>query len=154
MSNPLALIVEDRPEIARMWRGNLDRLEINSIHVTNLTNAFHELDKIPPPDMVLLDLNLNIEEDANYTVTQIKEMKKRNPDLIVIIISGVLTPELTELAIRQGADGIREKLELRRQEDFWAAIKESLGKAPTKAKHAFTHPLEILEALSKKLHLL
>lgn len=147
-----ALLVEDRPEIAKLWSACLSTMNFKITLACNLSEAFVTLQKIPPPDLVLLDLNLNETETAEFTVTQIPLMKQFNPELVVIVISGVLTPELIAESTKQGAHAVRDKFEMTRQVDFWNAIVESLDNAPKKAKNLFEHPLNLLETLSQKLH--
>lgn len=149
---PIALIVEDRPEIAAIWGKYLEPLEISIIHAMTLDEAYVVLKKIPPPDLVLLDLNLNEVQNADYTVRQIAHIKTFNPNMVVIVISGMLTPELTKIAGEQGASAIRSKIEMQNQVDLWDAIQESLNNAPQLAKGIFAHPLNLLEKLSQKLH--
>lgn len=146
---PLALLVEDRFEIADTWKKYLEPLDINSCHVTNLEDAFVILQKIPPPDIVLLDLNLGEYSAASYTVAQIAKIKSYNPDMLLIVISGVLTPDLIQVAVAQGANNIKEKIDMSQQVRLWQAIEESIEKASTTTKTVFGHPMKLLEALSR-----
>lgn len=151
---PLALIVEDRPEVAAIWAANLAPLEITVVHAINLDQAYAQLSRIPPPDLILLDLNLGPIEKADHTVRQISRMKEFNPDVVIIVISGVITPELTEIAISQGAASVKEKLDMQQQVDLWNEIQVSLAKAPAGAKKLFSHSINLLETLTKAMHLL
>lgn len=151
---PIALIVEDRPEIAKLWQLNLEPLQIESVHVTNLADAYLILERIPPPDLVLLDLNLGPTERAEYTVSQISKMKSYNPSMVVIVISGVLTEEIAQMAVANGAQGVRQKVDMRHQVDLWMEIESSLAKVPTNARLIFDHSLELLEQLTKRLYFL
>lgn len=151
---PLALIVEDRPEIRDMWEKCLEPLELTVIHAGNLTEAYVQLKRIPPPDLVLLDLNLSETETAIHTVNQIANIKQFNPDMVVIVISGVITQELATIAIQQGAHGVREKMEMVGQVDLWKTIESSLQKAPQNAKNIFQHTQTLLDKMSKAMHLM
>lgn len=148
---PLALLIEDRPEIAIMWTEYLAPLNVTVVHVTTLKEAFTILAQIPPPDLIILDLNLGPDSPAETTVRQIEKMKSFNPDVVVIVISGMLTPELIALAGLQGAHTIQSKVEMARQVDLWRAIEVSLAKAPQKARNLFQHSLSILETLNRKM---
>ncbi len=150
---PLILIVEDRPEIATSWSICLRPLDVDIVIATNLLDAFVIITKIPPPDLVLLDLNLSAKETPEFTITQIEKMKQYNQNLVVIVVSGFLSPNLITLAASAGAHAIKEKLDMSRQVDMWHAIEESLANAPAKARNIFEHPLKLLENLTKKLHI-
>lgn len=150
MSQPIALIVEDRPEIARIWGMHLEKLDIKTAYAATWDAAQAALKRIPPPDLVLLDLNLSTEHNAPFIVQQISFMKSYNPDMIVIVISGVLTPELAQIAVSQGANAVREKMDMQAQRDLWGAIEESLSAAPQQARGIFAHPLELITQLANK----
>lgn len=153
-TQPLALIVEDRPEISKMWQKCLEPLELSVIHASNLTEAYNQLKRIPPPDLVLLDLNLTETETAIHTVNQIAHIKTFNPDMVVIVISGVITQELATIAIQQGAHGVREKMDMANQVDLWRTIESSLQKAPQSTKNIFQHTQTLLDKMSKAMHLM
>lgn len=150
---PLVLIVEDRPEIANLWATHLEPLKVNVLQASNLTEAYAILGRVPPPDLVLLDLNLNHEERADFTVRQINHIKQFNPDMVLIVISGLLTPDIAKVAIEQGANGLANKIDMQRQVDLWREIQHSLANAPAKAKSLFGHAQDLLETISQRLHL-
>lgn len=149
-----ALIVEDRPEVAIMYKRSLQELDYE-VHIAfDLQSAFVVLGKTPPPDVVLLDLNLNEKENAQYTVHQVSRIRAYNPDMVLVVISGVLTPELVATAISQGADQVKEKLDMLKQVDLWKAIEDSYTKAPQSIKEKMSHQLELLQRFARRLDLL
>lgn len=151
---PLVLIVEDRPEIAAIWASHLEPLDFTIVQAKNLDEAYIELSRIPPPDLILLDLNLGPLESAEHTVQQISKMKKFNPDVVIIVISGVITQDLAITAISQGASSVNDKLDMTSQVALWNEIQKSLSKAPEKAKKLFCHSLNLLEKITLAMHLI
>lgn len=149
-----ALIVEDRPEVSIMYKRALEALEYE-VHIAfDLQSAFIILGKTPPPDVVLLDLNLSEKENAQYTVHQVSRIKTYNPEMVLVVVSGVLTPELVATAIAQGADQVKEKLDMLQQVDLWKAIEDSYTKAPQSIKEKMSHQLELLQRFAHRLNLL
>lgn len=148
------LIIEDRPEIAILYKRALLAIDYE-VHVAfDLQSGYVILRKVPPPDLVLLDLNLSAKENANHTVQQISYIKSFNPDMILLVISGVLTPELIATALEQGADNIKEKLDMLSQVDLWKTIQASLDQAPTSVKEKMSHQVELLKKFARHFNLL
>lgn len=149
---PIVLIVEDRPEIAKIWTNALEEYaafgKIEIWHVDNLADAKRRSIEIPPPDLILLDLRLTDAKDIE-TLAAIREFKKGNPDLCVLIISGYLTPDLAKLAIEQGAHGIQEKMSITRTAELWAVINSAIQQAPPNARKAIPYLGNIIEKLSQ-----
>lgn len=146
-----ALIVEDRAEIANMYALALENIELEVFIAFNLTDAYEILRKIPPPDIVFLDLGLSLKENAEFTVRQIAHIKSFNPDMTVIVVSGLLTPELVEVATLQGAAAVRTKMNMIRQVDTWNTVEEALSNATTTAKGRLAGPLELIRRLSHSM---
>lgn len=151
---PRALVVEDRPEVAATYARALDKADFEVFIAFNLSQAYEVLAQIPPPDVVFLDLNLNETENAEYTVRQIKKIKSYNPNMVVIVISGILTPELHGIAISQGASACKEKLDMVHQVDLWRTVEEALDKAPEVVQGKLQTPMELMRQLAKNLGLL
>lgn len=149
---PRALIIEDRAEMVIMYRRVLEKLGFEVFDADCLDpKAYQILSLIPPPDLVFLDLNLNEKEHAAYVVRQIARIRTYNPDMRVIVISGVLTEEYIELATLQGAVAVREKMDMGVQLSLWRTIEKALNTAPTSAKERLAQPLELLHKLTRHL---
>lgn len=144
-----ALIIEDRPEVAIMYKRALLALDYE-VHIAfDLRSAYCVLGKVPPPDTVLLDLNLSTKENAQHTVQQIAYIKSFNSEMVLVVVSGVLTPELIKIAIEQGADDVREKLDMLSQVDLWRIIQNSYSKVPQTVQEKMAHQIELLKSFSK-----
>lgn len=147
---PIALIVEDQGGIRAVWRRALEPLDMEIWEADNLREALEMSSKIPPPDLILLDLRLGDSNDMS-TIGAIPTFKKGNPDVVIIVISGYATPEIATLAIQQGAHGIREKLDMNRSAELWAEIQLALKSAPKGAQKALEFTSDLIAKLSKTL---
>lgn len=148
---PRALIVEDRAEVARMYATALEVAGFEVFLAKNLSEAFVCLMQPPAPDVVLLDLNLSETETAQFTVTKIPDIKQYNPNMAIIVVSGVLTPDLIKLATLQGATDTREKLDMTNQVTIWRVVSEALEKAPQDMKSRLASTLAFFRSAATKL---
>ena len=126
---PIALIVEDRPEMARLWETNLHPLDLDIRVADSLERALSIMGGVPPPDLLLLDLRLTDSDEVN-TVAHIQKFKKLNPLVIIIVISGFATPDIATAAIAQGASSVINKLEMQKQVTLWREIEAALDQIP------------------------
>lgn len=153
-SKPRALIIEDQVEIATMYRIALEAANFETFAALSLVEAFELLKGRRPPDVVFLDLNLNEEEKAHYVVQQIQAIKAYNRNMVLIVISGVLTPDLIEIASLQGADHTKEKMDMVHQVDIWNMMAHALEKTAPDIQSRLETTLGFLKAAAKKLSLL
>jgi DNA-binding NtrC family response regulator len=142
------LIVEDRPEVARIWRRYLEPLEMEIRWAETLADAKAQSRKLPPPDLILLDLRLADSKDEE-TLKSIKELTELNPSCAVLVLSGYVTSEITKLAIEQGAHQVIAKLSVQRADDLWNFIKTFLDKAPQSVQARMARTATLIEKLSK-----
>lgn len=127
---PVALLVEDRPEVAAIWARYLANLKMEVKWATSMAQAIEMSDEIPPPSLLLLDLVLPDSREAEATLINMKRLTRGNPDCAIIVISGFVTPEIASLAIMQGAHRVMEKLDVSRAQDLWLAINSTIAKGP------------------------
>lgn len=146
-----ALIIEDRSEIADLYALALEKIDLEVFIAFNLADAYEILSRIPPPDIVFLDLGLSLKENAEFTVRQIAFIKSFNPDMTVIVVSGLLTPDLIEIATLQGAATVKEKLNMTQQVDTWRTVDEALVKATEAAKGRLAGPMALLRQLAHSM---
>lgn len=144
---PIVLVVDDQQSEALLFKYKLDPLNVQIFFALSVDDMWKELDKIPPPDLLLLDLNLSHDYRREKTLELIPRIKSYNKDIVIIIISGVMTPELAEIAFTKGADEAINKLEMRRQVDLWRRMDVTFKKLPKKPA-AIT---ALLETLSSKV---
>lgn len=141
------LIVEDNQLIVEIWTKSLKPLGFEIWTCDNLVDAKRLCNKIPPPDLMLLDLRLVDAHDID-TIQAIKEFKNANPDLIVIVISGYLNPDLIELAMKQGADDVKEKNVMVNRQNLWKMIQTVLSKAPKNPTKQMKFTADLIEKLA------
>jgi len=149
---PIVLIVEDRPEVSLVWRRALEAYsefgQIEIWAVDNLAHAKQRCLEIPPPDLILLDLRLTDSKDIE-TLAAIEDLKRGNPDVCVLIISGHLTEDLVKLAIESGAHGVQEKMGMTRSAELWSVINTAVQHAPPNAQKAIPYLANLIEKLSQ-----
>lgn len=148
-----ALIVEDRPEVAQIWQRALENLGMTVKWASTLAGAKQLSKEIPPPDLILLDLGLT-DSPSKDTVEAIDELKQGNPNVVVLILSGLLTPELVASALAKGAHVAIEKLEIQQQQDLWNAILVAKEKASSEGQNALKSTSELIKKLTSALHFL
>jgi DNA-binding NtrC family response regulator len=147
-NKPVVLIVEDRPEVADLWTRHLEPLQMEIRHALTLADAKILSKRVPPADLILLDLRLTDSRDEN-TLCAIKELTELNPNCAVLVLSGYVTPEMTKLAIEQGAHQVIEKQNIQRASDLWGFIKSYLGKAPQSVQKRMACTSDLIEKLSQ-----
>jgi two-component system cell cycle sensor histidine kinase/response regulator CckA len=95
------LLVEDNPVDARMIRGLLraPSASLRCDHVTRLAEALERLNMVDPPDVVLLDLNLD--DSSGYETFD--RLRQAAPRTAVLVLSGSDDEELAIRTVREGA---------------------------------------------------
>ena len=96
------LVVEDAPYMCEMIEEmlNSDEYEIADIAVNGIeaVRKYKELE--PKPDIVTMDIVMEEMDGIQAT----KEIKKYDPDALIIVISALGTPEHKKAALEAGAD--------------------------------------------------
>lgn len=101
------LIVDDDVNITYILAGQLRALgEVRSAH--NIADALIEMRKLPPPDLVFLDLFFK-EHGAEETLSHIAKFKEINPNAVIIVITGSSEARLEQMALEMGADKFTQK---------------------------------------------
>jgi DNA-binding response OmpR family regulator len=125
------LIIEDREEVAKLWEAFLKPLGGDICIADSFAEGLSMMRQgpCPNPDLVLLDLGLADSPDPKRTISRIGELKEINPQVVVVVISGLLTPELGRMAIDAGAMEARIKIEVTSQRSMWQTIQSALQRA-------------------------
>lgn len=131
-----------------LWERSLEPLGFDIRKAANLADAKIQAKRIPPSDLILLDLRLPDSNDAS-TIASIEELKALNPDCVVLVISGFLTPDLSKLAIEQGAASAIEKLSVTRAADLWEHFKRAIGNKGNGVQKRLACTMDLIERLSK-----
>lgn len=118
-----ALIVDDHPlfceALALTLRGVAGLVDVDAAH--SLSAALARLDRLPRPDLVLLDLDLPDVEGLDGLL----RLRATHPDLPVLVVSSMAEPRLIRAALAAGAAGFVPKHAGR--ESFRAAL-DALGR--------------------------
>jgi len=101
MKNTLrVLAVDDHKLMLEAIRAALEEAEgVELIGVTNSGSEALPLIARTNPDIVLLDIRMPLMDG----LTTLAHIRKRHPDVKVVMLSGIDDPELIEAALRQGA---------------------------------------------------
>lgn len=148
------LIIEDRIEVANLWKAFLEPLGAQICIAESFAKGLQMMHEgpCPCPDLVLLDLGLTDSPDPKKTILRITELKAINPAVVVVVISGLLTPELAAMAMSTGADEARIKIEVTSQRSMWLTIQSALNRAiSTKTKPRHEAIFDLVEDLNNRL---
>lgn len=142
------LIVEDREEIRALWKRFIAPLSNDILESEDLATALDLMTRIPPPDLVLLDLNLPDSKDRK-TLAAIETFRALNPQCLVIVLTGMPDETLAKLSENYGADSFAEKSEIGTQTDLWRSVKRAIDKPNGHRKEPpFEKSLSLLEKMT------
>jgi CheY-like chemotaxis protein len=147
---PRILIVEDAPEMAKLLVRYLQPVAREIIVADSMEHAFAVINAVDPFDIVTLDLNLP-DSRTEETRDKIREIKRVNPDALVVVITGVVRPEEQAKILEAGADGYVYKVDIMGQPTkFWQTLSDvmrSVVKTPTR----YTKNVAIMEKLNSAI---
>lgn len=89
------LLIDDEPNMRIMWARMLAPLGAELRTAGSVEEAIAQMSRVPPPDLVLLDLKL-APYSAEHSIAAIKQLREFNPKLVVIVISGMSEEEIVE----------------------------------------------------------
>lgn len=144
------LIVEDDELMAELIRRYLEPVADEVVVAFNLTDAMKEVVKVPPFDLVTLDLNLP-ESHGLETLRYIDQIKAANPDSLVIVISGTVTADAHEKVLAAGADAFLHKNEFRAGHGSVMRAVRDVAMAVIRTPRRYTRNVELLEKISGRI---
>lgn len=139
------LIVEDDVLTARMiadWMAPLAG-EVRIAHTMQEATDYIEACQ-EPPELITLDLGLP-DSDRAATIGKIRGLRKRAPDTLLVVISGIRAN--ADECIAGGADAYFEKLDVSADGTFMAKLRALVLELTRRRGGAETH-LRLLEAVS------
>lgn len=142
----IVLIVEDEPSLAYAWRLAMEPVACELRMACDMREAIEQMRKLPPPDLVLLDLRLP-GSSAEATVERIRDLKAINEEAVVIVITGAVEDNLPMLARHFGADAFEHKRDIVTQGRLLTAVKNALSKHTDVP--IFAEKLKLFEGLSE-----
>jgi CheY-like chemotaxis protein len=143
------LIVEDDNGVQIVWKHFLRGLPVNVLCVSTLSGALAEMEKMPPPDLILLDLHL-LDSTAEKTVQSIKDFTRINPHSVIIVLTGDTDSKLRQAATALGADFYSTKMEIQSQIALFHALEEAINRpSPQRKAPPFKESVELLEKITQ-----
>lgn len=147
--NPIAvLIVEDSPEVGEIWSRFLREPGYVVDIATTMASALVKIRRIPPHDIVFLDLSLPDTANKEETLKFIDVAKAMNPNVKMIVATGYATEQIKELALAMGADGFESKNDMTSQVALYRIIKRQFEHCRD-SRAAVERQVEIQEQLSR-----
>lgn len=144
------LIVEDSPELAKIIARYVSGLSTDIIIAESMAEADAVISRANPFDLVTLDLNLP-DSRVDETLVKIMDIKRTNPDCLLVVVTGVVRPEEEARIINSGADGYMHKSDfMGRPGRFLQTLSDicrSVAKTPTR----YTKNVALLEIQSASL---
>lgn len=101
-NNKRVLVVDDDPELLRLVRVLLARINIEAMTAENATAAASILRSGPLPDLLILDLMMP--EISGVDFLRQMRSKPTYDDLPVLILSALIDPDQIRTALDAGAD--------------------------------------------------
>lgn len=130
----IVLIIEDSQPVMDLWYRFLKPVACEIRQAMTLGEAFKLLKKIPPPDLILLDLRLPDSADAKETLSKIPKLREQAPKAVVVVITGAGEDSLPILAREVGADGFFDKGSVIGQTKLLESIKEACSLKTTEER--------------------
>lgn len=119
------LIVDDDPNIVSVWIRLLRELKAEIRVAGSVDAALEQMRKIPPPDLVMLDLNLPPLSAVN-TAKAICRFRELNPSVAVVAVSGMEREEMVKALTGVVVDSIQSKRDIATQPGLLKVIRETL----------------------------
>lgn len=119
------LIVDDDPSIVTVWIRLLQGLKAEIRVAANVEEALEQMRKLPPPDLVMLDLNLPPLTAVN-TAKVIFRFREINPSVAVVAVSGMDKDEMIKALAGVFVDSIQSKQDIMTQTGLLQVIRETL----------------------------
>jgi CheY-like chemotaxis protein len=142
------LIVEDRPEIARILEAYLRPFTSGIVTTLTRAEAASVISSGAHLDLVTIDLGLP-DSPVSETIEWLKVVREQRPNAVIVVISGMVDVDKEPLLRESGADGFIPKSDIGSGRTFierMAQIWSSLFGSPTGYRGA----LPIAEAMTKR----
>jgi hypothetical protein len=114
-----------------------------------MTLAADIISSTPELEVITLDLNLK-DSLADETIPRIADIRDKNPDALLLVLSGVLTPKDAAIAMELGADACIEKHDVITEKTFMQRLRDvavSLVRTPKE----YRKRIPLIEALAARV---
>jgi CheY-like chemotaxis protein len=144
------LIADDDENIRILWRRNLQETGCVIDEAESIESAIEQMRRVPPPDILLLDLRLS-DSNEDATLATIRLFKEIHPEALIIVATGYATDQIRARAAKFGADDFCEKLDLNSQAGLAKCLWAAIARHPRGSRESVEALGEFQEALSKLL---
>lgn len=148
MNQVAVLIVEDSPEVGEIWSRFLKDAGYLVDVAPTMADAMVKIRRIPPHDLIFLDLSLPDTANKEETLKFIDVAKSVNPHVKLIVATGYATEQIRRLALEMGADDFREKNDMTSQVQLYRIIKSQFDHCRD-SREAVERQIWIQENLSR-----
>lgn len=140
------LLVDDDENCRTLWARMLSKLDAELRFAGSVAEAIAQMAKVPPPDLILLDLKLP-PHGAEATLSAIGTLREFNPNLSVVAISGMRLDEILKVIEASGiiVEGALSKDESFTQGRLLKAVETALVR---KGKANYQQTMQMLEQVS------
>lgn len=145
------LIIEDDETLRAWWIKNLKPLNCTVDEAGTIEAALEQMRRVPPPDILFLDLRLPDSPVFEQTLGKIAVFKEIHPNALVVVATGYATEKIKHLAFQLGADAFSEKIDMNTQSGLFRVLKAVTAKHPKGSRESVEALGEFQEALSKLL---
>lgn len=145
------LIIDDHYELADLWRTFFAPLNVPVEIAGTMEEGIAAMRKVPPPDLIFLDLWLPDTDSAEATLRNIVTLRKYNPNAVVVVVSGMTGDGIAKMALVMGADEFFHKLQMDSQVSLFRAVKSVLEKRRDSGQKTAEAGLLMIEALTALL---
>jgi CheY-like chemotaxis protein len=147
------LLVEDQPEQAFIWGRELDPLGAEIRMATTIASAIEMAKRLPPPDLIILDVKMPDAPGDRYSLVAIADFKRIYPDVIVIVTTGWPEERIRNLAQELGADGFQDKRDMDSQVKLFRALQECIQSRKLLGKQLTDCQTELAQKIAEILRL-
>lgn len=147
------LVVEDDSSMAELLRRCLCEISSDVLIAHGFDAAMEILRRIPPPDLISLDLSLGI-GGAEVTIARIHEIREANPSAVIVVLTGAVDKLDRERILEAGGDELWLKSDLMPMpggvKGFVANLFDALD-ALVRRPVRYQHNVRILELLAERV---
>ncbi len=139
------LLVDDDAEFIQVLKDHLVKKRAPSWIVHTAKNYSEGLDclKVNPVDLVVLDIQMPVMDGLQFLTL----LKRSHPALPVVVLSGMVTPENRDYALKHGAALILQKTELATGFDIIYPALEATAEAPVEGFKGMLPHVGLIELL-------
>lgn len=119
------LIVDDDQGILTVWSRLLQSLNAEIRTARNVEEALDQMRRLPPPDLVILDLNIP-PLSAGNTAKVIVRFREINPSVAVVAVSGMEKEEMIKALAGVAVESVQNKRDIGSQVGLLKVVRETL----------------------------